>query len=47
MRDTHRIRKDSLPLSIIRHLEQQGLGWGHDLYPGSFWVKTDTRKKGR
>ena len=47
MRDTQRIRRDALPQEIIRHLEQQGLGWGHDLYPANFWIKDKPRKKGR
>lgn len=46
MRKVDRIRRDSMPMTIIRHLEQSGLGWGSDIYPNSFWIKTDT-KRGR
>jgi hypothetical protein len=45
MRDTHRIKRNALPMTIIRHLEQQGLGWGHDLYPDTFWIKSDKKKE--
>ncbi len=36
-----RIRKDCLPQNIIRHLEHQGLGWGHDLDAGCFYIAKD------
>jgi hypothetical protein len=47
MRETHKVRRDSLPMTIIRHMEQQGLGWGHNLYPDQFWIKNDKNKRGR
>lgn len=36
-----KFRKDCLPAEVIRHLEQQGLGWGHDLNAGCFVMKTE------
>ena len=39
MTRTYRTTRHGLPNRIVRHLEQQGLGWGHDLYPGALWIK--------
>ena len=49
MRKTHHMRRDSEAMAIIRQLDQQGLGRGHDLYPNAFWMKTDVtdKKRGR
>jgi len=41
MKQIVRIRTDCLPLDIIRHLECQGLGWGHDLDSGCFRIKRE------
>ncbi len=45
MRNADRFNRNSLPMTIIRHLEQTGLGRGHDLYPNSFWIKSDKKRK--
>ena len=43
MRRTRKIRRDCLPREIIDHLEQQGLGWGHDLDLRCFYIKGERR----
>lgn len=43
MKRTQRIRRDCLPQTIIRHLQQQGLAWGHDLDAGCIHIKTEVR----
>ena len=40
MTKTKRIRRDCLPQTIIKHLEQQGLAWGHDLDAGCIHIKS-------
>ncbi|MGJ8624711.1 MAG: hypothetical protein ACSHW1_18370 [Yoonia sp.] len=46
MKRTQNVRRACLPQTIIRHVQEQGLGWGHDLYPCDVWIKID-EKKGR
>ena len=41
MRKNITIRRDCLPSDIIRHLERQGLGWGHDLDQGCFVLRKE------
>lgn len=43
MKRTKRIRRDCLPVTIIRHLQQQGLAWGHDLDAGSIHIQIEAR----
>jgi len=43
MTRVHRIRRDCLPQEVIRHLEHQGLGWGHDLDRGCFRIRKEAR----
>ncbi len=47
MKRTHKIRQDTLPREILRHLEQQGLGRVHDVYPQDFWITLNATRKGR
>ncbi|MEL6957559.1 MAG: hypothetical protein AAGL89_01250 [Pseudomonadota bacterium] len=42
MRKIVTIRRDSLPRDIIRHLEQQGLGWVNDRDLGDFRLVKET-----
>lgn len=46
MRETYRIRYDSLPRAVMQDLERSGHGWADARFPTTFWIKTDT-KKGR
>ncbi len=43
MARAQKIRRDCLPKEVIRHLQQQGLGWGHDLDQGCFFIKKEVR----
>lgn len=43
MKKTKHIRHDCLPQTIIRHVQEQGLGWGHDLDAGCFHIKPKAR----
>lgn len=44
MRTAHRKSRNSQPVTIMRHPEQIGLGWGHDLCPNSFWNKSGKKR---
>ena len=32
----HKTQRYCAPASVVRHLEREGLGWGHDLLCGAF-----------
>lgn len=46
MKRTQNVRRECLPQTIIRHVQQQGLGWGHDLIRCDTWPQI-CEKKGR